>query len=476
MQIHKKTAGLVRRLLSTQGMVKEELRQGEITPTKEAYKVSLAIAAPAVVEMVSMALMDFLSALMVGRVSQYASSAVLLTAQPRMIFFAFLFALNIAVTTIVSRAKGAGEQDTARSCLRHSMMIVLVLGSVMTVLAVAFAQPMMRLAGADADTLAMATSYFRLAGFGLVFQAMTGAICAAQRAIGNTKITMKVSIAAKITQLFVGFLIIEGRFGLPALGVDGAAIALLVVGVVGFGLAIASVLSKDAYLHVHPRDNWRPDKMMLKQIGRVAQGSALEQVALRIGFFLYARVVAQLGAWEFAAHGIGMQIMNISFSFADGISAATASLVGQNLGKRRPDLSIMYGKLGLRLAFAAAAFLSITSFLIRNHFPTLVIPGAPQELVQSATTVITILVFILPIQTTQVVMGGSLRGAGDVRYVAMTMLVTVAILRPLIGWVLVFPVGMGLAGAWVAIIIDQIVRLGMLFTRFSGGKWIRAKL
>ena len=90
-------------------MVKPELHRGEITPTKTAYKTSLGIAVPAVIEMVSLALMDMVSMIMVGRLGSEAISAVSLTAQPRMIFFSVFFALNVSITAIIARAKGAGE-------------------------------------------------------------------------------------------------------------------------------------------------------------------------------------------------------------------------------------------------------------------------------------------------------------------------------------------------------------------------------
>jgi Na+-driven multidrug efflux pump len=87
-----------------------------------------------------------------------------------------------------------------------------------------------------------------------------------------------------------------------------------------------------------------------------------------------------------------------------------------------------------------------------------------------------ILAFIQPFQTSQVVMGGSLRGAGDTRYVALTMLVTVMLVRPLASLVFIYGFQLGLAGAWYAILFDQTLRLAMLFTRFSRGKWAHIRV
>jgi len=466
---------LVKYLFSTQHMVKPHQLRGEIPPSKEGYKESLRIATPAVAEMVSIALMGMLDMIMVSTLGYAAVAAVGLTAQPRMIFFSVFFALNIAVTAIVSRNKGAGDDTAARSCLRMSMLIVMIGGSLLTVLAVILARPMMLLAGAQYETIGMATSYFRITGYGLIFAIMSGTICAAQRASGNTKITMQVNVVANVVKVIFNFLLIFGHLGFPQMGVDGAAISLVIAHVLSCGLALQSLFRKNAYLRISRKDNWRPDTPMLKTIGRVTAGGMLEQLFMRVGFFAYARVVAGLGSLETAAHFVAMQLMNLSFTFADGISAATTALVGQNLGKQRPDLSIMYGKIGMRLAWVVAAVLSTTVLFTRYYFP-IPFAGGNQEVINLTAGIMLIIVFILPLQTAQIVMAGSLRGAGDTRYVAFTMLITVALIRPIMGFALVYPLGIGLIGAWLAIIVDQGVRLVLLFTRFTRGRWITTKL
>jgi len=73
-------------------------------------------------------------------------------------------------------------------------------------------------------------------------------------------------------------------------------------------------------------------------------------------------------------------------------------------------------------------------------------------------------------------MGGTLRGSGDTRFVAVTMILTVGIFRPVCGFLMTFTLGMGLTGAWITIILDQSIRLTMLSVRFLRGKWLLAKL
>ena len=451
------------------------MQVGEIPTSKFAYKKSLAIAIPAVIEMVSISLMDMVDTFMVGRVSASAMAAVGLTAQPRMLVFSIFMALNIAITAIIARKKGAGEMDEAKSCLRHGLLLGVLLSLKLTAVAVIFARPLMNLACADYDIIDYATSYFRITSFVLIFQALTSTICVAQRAIGNTKITMVVNVTAKIVSVVLNFLLIEGRFFFPRLEVDGVAYARSIAAIIAFTLALISVLRKDSPLRIRLNDYWGFKRSMTKSVGRLTANGMLEQVSLRFGFFMYASIVARLGTDELAAHVVAMQLMALSFTFADGIGAATTALVGQNLGQKRPDLSIMYGKLGMRLALVCAVVLSTLSILTRVQFATVFVPDYP-HIIATASSLILILAFILPLQTSQLVMAGSLRGSGDNRYVALTMLIAVGFMRPFFGFVFAIVLGWGVTGAWYAIIFDQAARLIMLFTRFARGKWTKAKI
>jgi len=458
-------------------MVKPDMRKGEIPSSKEAYTNSLRIAIPAVIEMVSISLMDMIDTFMVGRVSPQAMTAVGITGQPRMLVLSIFFALNIALTAIIARKKGAGEMDEARSCLRHGLLVNIILGLKLTLLAFIFAHPLMRLAGAQADTIYEATSYFRITNIVLIPQIMTMTICVAQRAIGNTKVALKVNATAKVVSVILNFLLIEGNLGFPRLEVDGVAYARSIAALVAFGLALASVLHKNSPLRISLKDKWGFEKQMSKSVGKLTANGMLEQVSLRFGFFAYARVIASLGTYDFSAHIIAMQLMVLSFTFADGIGAATTSLVGQNLGKERPDLSSMYGKIGMRLALIVAAVLSTLCILFRFQFAAAFTDAVKYpDIVVTAGGLILILAYILPLQTSQLVIGGSLRGAGDNRFVALTMLIAVGFMRPFMGWLMVFPLGLGLTGAWIAMIFDQGARLIMLFTRFARGKWMSAKV
>ena len=464
----------IKNIFAARNLVKESHVAGEIPSSREAYGLSLRIALPSVIEMVSLSLIQMVSTAMVGRIGPEAVAAVGLTGQPRMIFMSLFFALNVGVTAVVSRRKGQNNQPDARLCMRQAILIATAIGLIMSVLAVVLSRPMMQIAGAQHDTIDMAASYFRITSMVLTLNSLTMTISAAQRGIGNTRVTMVVNIAANIVNVLFHFLLIEGRFGFPSLGVEGAGIAVALSGAVGLFMAFGSLLRADAYLRISLLDNWRPNFEMIKSIAKIGGNSIFEQMCMRIGFLLYAIIIASLGTAAFAAHSIAMQLMHLSFTFADGIAVATTSLVGQNLGAKRPDLSIMYGKIGQRMALVASVFLFSFSILGRFWFPTLF--TSDPHIIALSSSLLVILAIMQPIQTSQLVMAGCLRGAGDTKFVALTMLLSVALARPIFSALMVFGLGLGLQGAWYAVIADQGLRLIMLYGRFARGKWTEIKV
>ncbi len=255
----------------------------------------------------------------------------------------------------------------------------------------------------------------------------------------------------------------------PRLEVKGAAIATAMGAAAAFAISLATLFRKNGYLTFHYKAGWAMRKKVINPIVKVSGSSFVEQVFMRVGFLAYAAIVARLGTTEYATHLICMNILSLSFCFGDGLSIASASLVGQNMGAKRPDLSIIYGKTGQRLAFMISCVVFLIFIIGRTFLVSLFTT-------ESAIIVLGANVMILAAlgthaQTSQVVLNGCLRGAGDTTYVAITSLISVAIVRPLLTWLLCFPLGLGLYGAWIGLLVDQCFRFISSYHRFSGGKW-----
>ncbi|MCL2519025.1 MAG: MATE family efflux transporter, partial [Oscillospiraceae bacterium] len=153
---------------------------------------------------------------------------------------------------------------------------------------------------------------------------------------------------------------------------------------------------------------------------------------------------------------------------------AGTSLVGQNLGRERPDISIIYGKVSQRVALCISAVMFIILTTLRVPLASLFTDEA--HIIQLTSELMLISAFIQIFQTSSTVITGCLRGSGDTKFVAITMIICVTLLRPILSLIAINVLGLGLHGAWFATLIDIIVRFICSYLRFSSSKWTKIKV
>ena len=449
--------------------------QGEIPSASDLFKKAFAVAWPSTVESFLVALVGMVDTIMVSSLGAYAIAAIGLTNQPKFIALAVFMSLNVAVSALVARRKGENDREGANRILMQAVLITVLLIVLITVLIQIFADPIIRMVGSQPDTHAAAVGYFRIIMGGLCFTALNMVLCAAQRGIGNTKIAMKTNIVSNLVNVVLNYILINGKFGFPAMGIYGAAIATVCGTAVGLCMSLSTVLHSGNYLHLSlDKSYFRFDKQTLASIVNIGSSSLAEQVFLRFGFLMYTILVAHLGTNPLAAHQIGMNIITISFAFGDGLSVAAVALVGQSLGAKRPDLAKIYGGIYQRLGVCCSCLVGAVYFIWGKQIFGLFSQDA--EILSYGNFIMNMVSVIVFLQIAQVIFSGCLRGSGDTKYVAMVSLISVAIIRPTLGYVFIYLINTGLWGAWVGLLIDQFLRLILNFLRFHSGKWMDIKI
>ena len=455
-------------------MVREEQKIGSNYPAREMYTSFVKIAWPALMESVLIGLVSFVDTIMVSAVGETAISAVGLTNQPRLLFYAVFLSMSIAVNAIVSRRFGENDRQRANQCLATVLPIAVLLCALATVIAFFVSRPLLLFAGAQEDTIDLAIPYFRICMVGMNFTVISLTINAAQRGSGNTRISMTTNMCANVVNVLFNALLINGLFFFPKLGVTGAAIATMLGNVTSAVISIISVSRKDRFLKLNIRDMLHFDPDQLKTVISIGSGSLVEQLFMRFGFFSYAKLVAELGTMEFATHQIVMSIITLSFTVGDGLGVASSALVGQNLGRKRPDLSIIYGKIGQRFG-ACISVLLVTIFTFGGGVLIHLFSDDP-EVIRVGRHLLYIVAITAPFQVAQVIFRGCLNGAGDTKYIAVVSFISIALVRPVLTYILCYPVRLGVYGAWISLLIDQLTRFAFTTYRFSGSSWYKKKV
>jgi len=451
-----------------------ETHQGLLRPDSPsaARRQVLELAGPSLMEMALVTFVNMADMMMVGRLGPAAIAAVGLTNQPVFFAMASFIALNVGTTAVIARSIGAGEDDVANDAMRQSLMLVIVMGLVVSVLGFTFAGNILNFMGAEADVLPLGTGYMKIIAAGGVFMVVSMSLTAALRGAGDTVSPMKANMVANVTNVIGNYLLIYGKFGFPQLGVPGAALATTIARIIAFILLLRVAISGNSHLHL--TGPFRLNRQLLGRIIRVGIPSAVEQVVLRAGQLTYVRIVAGFGTTVIAAHQIGMNIMNLSFMPGMAFAIAATTLVGQGLGAGMPDVAESWARETRRMGTFVSGCMALL-FILFGKYIAMLYTSDPEVIARTAT-VLRILGFVQPAQSTQFILAGGLRGAGDTKWPLYSTAIGVWGFRVAVGYVLAVVMGLELVGAWMGMAIDQLARSAIIALRFRSGKWKLAKV
>ncbi len=443
---------------------------------KQYYMRAIEVAWPSVLESFFIALAGIIDTYMVSSIGSSAVAAVGLTTQPKFIALAVFFAINIATSALIARRLGEQDKTGANRTLVTAIIMSLLLTVIITSIMLYFSEDILRLAGSNSDTHVDASNYFKIIMGGVVFSVLSMVINAAQRGSGNTRIAFTTNLVSSIVNIFFNYCLIGGNLGFPKMGVSGAALATVIGTVVASIMCIRSLFRKDSFVQIKyiVENKIKPTIEVVKSIVKLGVNLLVENLAMRIGFLTTALMAAGLGTNTFAAHNVGMNLLSICFAFADGMQVAAVVLTGSSLGSGRKEQAKIYGKVCQRIGLAISLMLSAILLLFGKQIFNLFFEES--SILQTGEIIARFITIIVLLQISQIIYGGCLRSAGDVKYTLVSSIVSVTVIRTLVTYVLVSQLNMGIVGIWLGILSDQFSRYMFMSTRFRKGNWVNIKI
>ena len=442
----------------------------------ELLKETIRMAWPAVLESFFVALAGMIDTMMVSALGTYAVASVGLTTQPKFIMLAVFFSCNVAVSALVARRRGQNNRRNANEILLTALWFTVIACAILSVVSVMFAHQIINLAGSNADTHEAGVLYFRVIQAGMIFNVISLVINSAQRGSGNTKIAMRTNITSSVVNIIFNYLLIGGHFGFPKWGIFGAAFATVLGTVAASVMSIQSLFVKDSYVSIPyiRKEKIRPQFDALASITRLGSNMFVENLAMRVGFLTTAILAAKLGTDAFAAHQVGMNFLSLGFSFGDGMQVAAVALIGRSLGENNPEKAKTYGSLCQRTGLAISFCLAVILFFFGRQLFSLFFQDP--EVLDMGVLICNYIIVIVLFQISQIIFGGCLRGAGDMKYCLFSSLVSVTVIRTAVTYLLTNVFTLGLAGIWIGILSDQLSRFAFLSTRFRKGEWTKVRI
>ena len=454
--------------------VTQPIRQGQELSKTETRKVVWLLAAPTLAEMFLVSLTGMADMIQVGRIGPAAITSVGLTNQPMMLLQSIFQALNVGTTALVARFIGMGRGDDASRALKQTFYVTILLGILTSLFAGVFASNILAFMGAEPDVIKVGTPYFQVVGYGFIFNAIAMAIASALRGAGDTRTPMTVNLVANVINIVFNAILIWGLFGFPRWGVFGAGVATTFSRFCAAVWFLIIAVRGEKTLKLDFKERYRPDMQILGRIYQIGLPAALEQLVLRSGQVMFAKVVSSLGTVTFAAHQVAMNILSLTFMPGQAFATAATTLVGQYLGAERPDDAERCANTSRNMALAIGVLMAFV-FLFFGKYIAWLYTGDMSVVLVSAL-VLKIYAFAQPAQSTQFVLAGGLRGAGDTTYPLYSTAVGMWIGRVFLGWFFVNVTHWGLPGAWLGMALDQFARGILIYLRFNSGHWKTIKV
>ena len=435
---------------------------------------------PVFLELLISSLFGMVDMMMVGNsgppsITTPSIAATGITNQVMFIGIAMAQAMSAGGTAMISRYTGANKEERIPDVVKH--LIVLMI----TILIIPFVtinqlipEGIMSFIGAEQETINIGLSYFRIVILGFIFQSLNLSIFASMRGAGDTRTPMIINLLVNLLNVFGNYILIFGKLGLPAMGVTGAGLSTALSHLVAFIILILILLKKNHVVKLDISKDFKFNKPIIQNLIKVGGPAALEQVGFRLGVIFFIRIVSGLGTVAYATHQIASNILSLSFAPGQSFGIAASTLVGQSLGQDRVDRAETFIKEINRLALISSVFFGLIFFFLG---PKLVgFYTKDPSIIQLSGNIMKLIAIIQPFQASSFAISGGLRGAGDTVSTLIVTIIGVFVIRIVLAYILINIVGLGLIGAWIAMLSDQIIRWIGISLRYRTDKWKYIKL
>jgi len=407
-----------------------------------------------------------------GYTREIALASVGIAGQITWTLMTLFMAVALGCTVVVARFIGAGERDLANRALCQALLIGLAMGALGLFAAYTFAPQLMSILGASADVKHNGAGYLRISTLAFPLTALLFIGNAALRGSGDTRTPLLVMLVVNAINAVLSSLLVNGNLGLPALGINGAAIGAGIGQSVGGLIIIAMLIRGRSGLRVSQFP--RPERALMWRILRQGLPFGAEQFVFQGALLIFIRFINGIGTTAYAAHATIITIESISFLPGMGIAVAATTLVSQSMGANKPDRAAETGYEAYRIGASLMACFGVLFIVMPEVFLRFFV--ADEAIVQAAVTPLRMVGFAQPALAANFIFSGSLRGGGDPKWPLFSKIFSVWGVRLPLAWLFVYQLGWGLNGIWLAMCTDFVVQGSLAWWRFHQGKWRAMKV
>ena len=469
--------------MAGQNSTKEWISDSENLSFGQQVQLVIRLSIPAILAELTSIAMQYIDAAMVGSMGAEASAAIGLVSSSSWLLGGLCISAAAGFSVQVAHFAGAGRRDEARNVFKHSLVLGLVLGILLSVIGASLSPMLPVWLGGKEEITSAASRYFLIFSCALPatqFRQIAGSML---QCSGDMKTPSMLNIIMCILDVVFNFLFIfparQVAFGgiqviMPGLGlgVSGAALGTALSEVVIAALMLWAACVKSDYLRLTEGTKKGWNMSYYKRAARISLPIALEHAILCGAQVALTHITAPLGTVAIAANTLAVTAESLCYMPGYGVGTAATTLVGQSLGAGKRQLAKRYAWLSVLLGVGIMSVMGILMYLFSPYMFAMLTPD--EEVRSLGTRVLRIEAFAEPLYAASIVVAGALRGAGDTFIPSVLNLVSMWGVR-ITAAALLAP-RVGLRGVWLAMCGELCFRGVLFLIRLKRGKWLDRNL
>jgi MATE family multidrug resistance protein len=400
-------------------------------------KKTFLIAYPIMLSQLGQVSVGVVDTIMVGRIGREPLAGASLGNSVFMLFLAFGIGISYGITPLVAQADGAGNPRRITELLKHGILVNTLTSLVLFGMLLPLTFSLGHLNQPE-NVVKLASPFLFIIALSIIPFMIFQAFRQFTEGLSFTRQSMTITIIGNVINIILNYILINGKFGFPALGLTGSGIATLIARCY-MAMAMGGFVFFSRKFRVY-REHFlsvKIDRVLIKKILSIGLPSGLQFVFELGAFSMAAIMMGWLGTVSLAAHQIAINLASLTYMMASGIAAATTIRVGNQFGKRDITMMRKAGYTGFIMSASFMGFNAVLLILGRHFLPSLYINDP--EVVKMASMLIMVAAFFQISDGVQVVGLGALRGMSDVRVPTLYTLFSY--------WALALPIGL-IAGIW----------------------------
>ncbi len=448
--------------------IEENIQEESIEITHPETLSVWGLAWPPIVGNLLFASVGVISIKAVGTLGAEAVAAVGTGQRMVWVFQALLMAVMTGTTALVARAVGSKNMIEAAHVTRLAIGVSIALSLITTLLIVLFAEKFIGIFGLDPVAQELAVTYLTISILFIPFMAIGMVIGAALRAAGDVKTPMYIGIFTNIIAIYLLLGLVNGQYGMPKLGILGAALAMGISFAIGAAIQLYLWLANKLVVPLGKAGSFTKER--LRQLITISYPAGIESFVFQFGMLSFFWIVAMYGTEEVAAYNIGVNILMLSFILGNGFSVAAATLSGQFLGASDPVAAYKSGYQAAGMTMLAMSLSGLLLAFFAEPIAWFFIQD--EEVVKFAVIFVWIFAMAQPFMALEFSLGSTLRGAGDTRSPLVITIIGLLIIRVPIAFLLYY-LEMPVQWIFATLIIDYFVKGILLITRYRSKRWMK---